>query len=155
MNERHFVIITYVYIMLCLTMFELIGPWGSGNNFKVILNVIIQNNRLSTRCGIDLKWMPQHFTHEKAELLLVMAWCHQATSHCLSQCRPWSMLSNGVSSHNEFKSVTRVYLLSTRTRITQQWRNYVETTFGCNNYVVCLIASFSVTSSPNGHMTQW
>ena len=32
--------------------------------------------------------MPQHLTDHKSTLVQVMAWCHQATSHYLSQC--WS-----------------------------------------------------------------
>ena len=33
---------------------------------------------------------------DKSTLVQVMAWCHQATSHYLSQCWPRSMLPNGV-----------------------------------------------------------
>ena len=47
-----------------------------------------------------LRWMPQDLTDDKSTLVQVMAWCHQATSHYLSQCwlsllspygiiRPW------------------------------------------------------------------
>ena len=31
------------------------------------------------------------FTDNKSSLIEVMAWCHQATSHCLSQCWPRSL----------------------------------------------------------------
>ena len=33
-----------------------------------------------------LRWMPQDLTDDKSTLVQVMAWCHQATSHYLSQC---------------------------------------------------------------------
>ena len=32
------------------------------------------------------RWMPQDLTDDKSRLVQVMAWCHQATSHYLSQC---------------------------------------------------------------------
>ena len=38
------------------------------------------------QCG---SWMPQDPTNGKSALAQVMAWCHQATSHYLSQC--WSI----------------------------------------------------------------
>ena len=42
--------------------------------------------------------MPQDPTDDKSTLLQVMAWCHQATSHYLSQCCPSYMLPYGVTS---------------------------------------------------------
>ena len=44
-----------------------------------------------------LRWMPQELTDDKSTLVQVMAWCHQATSHYLSQCWPRSMSPNGVT----------------------------------------------------------
>ena len=41
-------------------------------------------------CEIALIWMSLDFTDEKSTLVQVMAWCHQATSHYLSQCGPRS-----------------------------------------------------------------
>ena len=41
--------------------------------------------------------MPLDLTDDKSTLAQVMAWCHQATSHYLSQCWPRSMLPNGVT----------------------------------------------------------
>ena len=42
-----------------------------------------------------LWWMLQDLTYDKSTLVQVMAWCHQATSHYLSQCWPRSMSPNG------------------------------------------------------------
>ena len=39
---------------------------------------------------------PWTFTEDKSTLVQVMAWCHQATSHYLSQCLPRSVLSYGL-----------------------------------------------------------
>ena len=40
--------------------------------------------------------MPLDLTDDESKLVQVMAWCHQATSHYLSQCWPSSMLPCGV-----------------------------------------------------------
>ena len=42
-------------------------------------------------CETALCWMPQN------TLVQIMVWCHQATSHYLSQCWPRSMLSYGIT----------------------------------------------------------
>ena len=43
-------------------------------------------------CEIVLIWMSLDLNYEKSTLVQVMAWCHQATSHYLSQCWPRSLL---------------------------------------------------------------
>ena len=45
---------------------------------------------------IVLNWMSLDLTEDKSTLVQVMAWCHQATSHYLSQCWPRSVLPYGV-----------------------------------------------------------
>ena len=57
-----------------------------GCNFKnIILKLIIQNNNFQTG--------KITFTNQKSTLIQIMAWCHHATSHYLSQCWPKSMAS--------------------------------------------------------------
>ena len=46
---------------------------------------------------IALRWMPLDLTDDKSTLVQVMAWCHQATSHYLSQCWPRSVSPNDVA----------------------------------------------------------
>ena len=46
---------------------------------------------------IALRWMPLDLTDDKSTLVQVMAWCHQATRHYLSQCWPRSLLPYGVT----------------------------------------------------------
>ena len=41
--------------------------------------------------------MPLDLTDDKSTLVQVMAWCHQAASHYLSQCWPRAMAPNGVT----------------------------------------------------------
>ena len=42
-------------------------------------------------CEIALIWMSLDFTDDQSTLVQVLACCHQATSHYLSQCRPRSL----------------------------------------------------------------
>ena len=42
-------------------------------------------------CEIAIIWMALDFTDYQSTLVQVMAWCHQATSHYLSQCWPRSL----------------------------------------------------------------
>ena len=70
----------------------------SGHKSKsIIFKLIEQHNSLSTLSEIALRWMPQDFTNEKSMVLQVMDWCHQATSHYLSQCCPRSMSPYGIT----------------------------------------------------------
>ena len=48
-------------------------------------------------CRYVLRWMPWDLTYDNSTLVQVMAWCRQATSHCLSQCRPSSMSPYGIT----------------------------------------------------------
>ena len=48
---------------------------------------------------IALIWMSLDFTDDQSTLVQVMAWCRQATSHYLSQCRPSRHMAS--LGHNE------------------------------------------------------
>ena len=48
-------------------------------------------------CEIVPRWISLDHTDDKSTWVQVMAWCHQATSHYLSQCWPRSMLPYGVT----------------------------------------------------------
>ena len=49
--------------------------------------------------------MAQNTIDDKSTLVLVMAWCHQATSHYLSQCWPRSMSPYGVTRPHRVKAM--------------------------------------------------
>ena len=51
-----------------------------------------------------MKWMPLDLTDDKSTLVQVMAWCHQTTSHYLSQCWPRSLWPYGVTRPQWFNS---------------------------------------------------
>ena len=77
--------------------------------------------------------MPLDLTYGKSTLVQVMAWCHQATSHYLSQCWPRSMSPNGITrphwvkspcAHLSIKSVFPVMGISI-IKIRQSWHRLI------------------------------
>ena len=71
----------------------------------IIFKLILLNGGWGISYEIAIRWMPLNLTDDKSTLVLVMAWCCQATSHYLSQCWPRSlssyMVSLGLLGHNE------------------------------------------------------
>ena len=75
-----------------------LAPGRFQSNFrKVIFKLTLVNGGWGISYKIALRRMPQDLTDDKSILVQVMAWCHQATSHYLSQCWPRSMSPNGVT----------------------------------------------------------
>ena len=48
-------------------------------------------------CETALRWMSLDLTDDKSTLVQVMAWCHQATSHYMSQCWLRSLSPYGIT----------------------------------------------------------
>ena len=67
------------------------------NTRKVIFKLTLVNGGWGISYEFALRWMPQDLTDDKSTSVQVTAWCHQATSHYLSQCWPRSMSPNGVT----------------------------------------------------------
>ena len=63
----------------------------------VIFKLILVTDGWGIYCEIALRWISMNPTDDKSTLVQVMAWCHQATSHYLSQCWPRSMSPYGVT----------------------------------------------------------
>ena len=60
-------------------------------NFRhVIFKQILVTDGWGISCEIVLIWVSLDLTDDQSTLVLVMAWCRQATSHYLSQCWPRS-----------------------------------------------------------------
>ena len=58
-------------------------------NFRyLILQIISVVDGWGISFELALRWMSLDLTDDKSTLVQVMAWCHQATSHCLNQCWP-------------------------------------------------------------------
>ena len=84
----HFVVFCCVWYWSVLAIFFRIN-W---THESILLIVIFRS------CHDDaLWWMPQDLTDDKSTLVQVMAWCHQATSHYLSQCWLSSLSPYGVT----------------------------------------------------------
>ena len=67
-------------------------------NFRyVIFQRILVTDGWGISCEIALIWKSLDLTDDQSTLAQVMAWCRQATSHCLSQCWPRSLLPYGVT----------------------------------------------------------
>ena len=67
-------------------------------NFRhVIFRQILVIDGGGISCEIALIWMSLEFTDDQSTLDQVMAWCHQATSHYLSQCWPRSLSPYGAA----------------------------------------------------------
>ena len=85
-------------------------PVRCGCNFKnIIFKLIVQNDSLGTCYETVLKWMQQNLANEKSTLLQMMAWCHQATSHCMSQCWPRSLSPYGITRPQWVKELAKVH----------------------------------------------
>ena len=75
---------------------NLLAPGRCGCNLKnIIFKLMSWTDILWAAIGV--RWIPQNSIDDKPTLVQVMAWCHQATSHYLSQCRPRSMSPYGVT----------------------------------------------------------
>ena len=67
-------------------------------NFRhVIFKHILVIDGWGISCEIAQIWTSLDFTHDQSTLVQVMAWCHQATSHYLSQWWPRSLLPYDVT----------------------------------------------------------
>ena len=67
------------------------------NSKNVIFNLVLLIGIFRSSYDNALRWMPQDLTDDKSTLDQVMAWCHQATSHYLSQCWPRFLSPYGVT----------------------------------------------------------
>ena len=63
----------------------------------LIFHIISVTDIWGISCEFAFRWMSLDLTDDKSTLVQVMAWCHQATSHYLSQCWPRSLPPHGVT----------------------------------------------------------
>ena len=95
---RDFLLHSHVTHSLVKKNLNSLAPGRYGNDFKVVIfKLILRTDILSLSYGIALRRMPQKPFVDKLTLVQVMACCHQATSHYLSQCWPRSMLPYGIT----------------------------------------------------------
>ena len=78
--------------------FNSLAPVKFEWNFRcLIFQIISVIDGWGISCELTLRWMSLDLTDDKSALVQVMAWCHQATSHYLSQCWPKSLSPYGVT----------------------------------------------------------
>ena len=84
-----------------LAIFPVVNSLAPGKfewNFRhVIFKQILVIDGWGISCEIALRWISLNLTDDKSTLVQVMAWCHQATSHYLSQCWLRSLSPYGVT----------------------------------------------------------
>ena len=96
-----------------------LAPGRSDNNFgSKIFNLIPQNSSLGACCEISLRRLALNLGNVKSTLIQVMAWCRQATSHCLNQCWPRSLTSYGVTRPQWVNSLSSTTISKTTKQIT-------------------------------------
>ena len=79
-------------------MLNSLAPGRPGCHFKTaIFNLVLLIGFFRSSNDNPPRWMPWDLTDDKSTLVQVMAWCHQATSHYLSQCWPSSMSPYGIT----------------------------------------------------------
>ena len=80
-------------------------------NFRdVIVKRILVTDGWHISCEIALIWMSMDFTDNQSTLVQGMAWCHQATSHYLSQCWPDPLRHMALLGHNELSNPKVEYI---------------------------------------------
>ena len=96
--QWHHLSIMAFQITFNFTLFYSLAPGKSEHDSKnVIFNLVLLIGIFRSSHDNVLWWMPQDLTDDKSTLVQVMAWCHQATSHYLSQCWLSSLLPYGVA----------------------------------------------------------
>ena len=66
-----------------------VAPVRCETNFtSIVVKLISLIDILKTFCEIGHRWMSQNHVDNKSRKVPAMAWCHQGTSHYLSQCLP-------------------------------------------------------------------
>ena len=84
-------------IVHCVTINSLAPGTSQCDSKNVIFNLVLLIGIFRSSHDNALWWMPQDLTDDQSTLVQVMAWCHQATSHYLSQCWPRSLSPYGVT----------------------------------------------------------
>ena len=84
-----------------------LAPGRSGCNFEnVVFKLALLICIFKSSYDNVARWIPQEPTDSKSTLVQLMAWCHQATSHYLSQCWPRSMSPYGFTRPQRVKMCT-------------------------------------------------
>ena len=116
--------------------------WPLGNLNTILGNKFSKKNSVingwGISCELALRWTSLDLTDDKSTLVQVMAWCHQATSHYLSQWWTRSLSPYGVNRPQWVNSPWHC--------ITIGW-------YRCRSTLVQVMA-WGLTA-PSTHLNQW
>ena len=90
-------LVMLVSVVVEILSYFLLTHCGLGDFIWVLFRPITVIDGWDTCCEITLRRMSLDLTDDKSTLVQVMAWCHQAASHYLSQCWPRFMSPYGVT----------------------------------------------------------
>ena len=106
-------------------------------NFRyLIFQIISVIDSWGISCELALKWMSHDLTDDKSTLVQVMAWCHQATSHYLSQCRPRSLSPYGVTRPQWVNKGAMLLSYVPNLQYTKQWWKSYDNVVGGGSWRV-------------------
>ena len=78
-----------LHLVMCYITLSILNPLAPGNfefhSINVIFNLGLLIDIFRSSNDNVLRWFTQNLTEDQSTLVQVMAWCHQATSHYLSQ----------------------------------------------------------------------
>ena len=100
---------------------SLVPGWCGSNYKSMVFKLIIENGSLGIWCVIALRKMPQNVNNHrngKSNLVQMLAWCQQATCHCLSLCWHRLMLPKDITRpllfyYTQHKNYCHVNMVST------------------------------------------
>ena len=85
--SQQMMVTNYPVLVPFVALINSLAPGRSECDSKnVIFSLVLLIGIFRSTHDNALWWMPQDLTDDKSILVQVMAWCHQATSHYLSQC---------------------------------------------------------------------
>ena len=100
LHTIHFINFQVVYCEYFGKKLTVLTHWPLGDLNEIlymIFKLILVTNGWRIFCENAHKWMSLDFTDVKSTLVQVMAWCHKAPSHYMSQCWPRSLSPYGVT----------------------------------------------------------
>ena len=96
-NKKPSQSVTFISAPLWDILLRKLDPWWCVHDFKnVIFKDMLYIMFMNASSVIGLMGTPKD-NFDKSTLVQIMAWCHQATSHYLTQCWPRSKLPYGVT----------------------------------------------------------
>ena len=118
-----------------------LAPGKFEQHFRYLLFQIISvTDGWGISCKLALRWMSLDLTDDKSTLVQVMAWCHQATRHYLSEWWPKPLSPYGVTRPQWVKMLSHQYRNFHHKDKTISWPSY-----SYNHYTEKMASSFNLS----------